>query len=104
MSPVGSFEKLAPNSYWKLVGVLGVLSAFVILAFYGVVGGWTLRYTFLSFEGGFSELAGNPDLSGAVFNNFITNPWYPLFFHFIFMGLCIWVIIHGIKGGIERWS
>ena len=104
LSPVGAFEKLAPNSYWKLVGVLGVLSAFVILAFYGVVGGWTLRYTFLSLAGGFSELSGNPDLSEAVFNNFITNPWYPLFFHFIFMGLCIWIIIHGIKGGIEKWS
>ena len=100
LSPVGAFEKLAPNSYWKWVGMLGVLSAFVILAFYGVVGGWTLRYTFMSLTGGFSELAENPDLSGAVFDNFITNPWNPLFWHFIFMGLSIWVIVHGIKGGI----
>lgn len=104
LSPVGAFEKLAPNSYWKWVGVLGVLSAFVILAFYGVVGGWTLRYTFLSLTGGFSELAGNPDLSGVVFDNFITNPWNPLFWHIIFMGLSIWVIVHGIKGGIEKWT
>jgi len=104
LSPVGAFEKLAPNSYWKWVGMLGVLSAFVILAFYGVVGGWTLRYTFMSLTGGFSELAENPDLSGAVFDNFITNPWNPLFWHFIFMGLSIWVIVHGIKGGIEKWT
>ena len=33
LSPVGAFEKLAPNSYWKWVGMLGVCSAFVILAF-----------------------------------------------------------------------
>ncbi len=104
LSPVGAFEKLAPNSYWKWVGMLGVLSAFVILAFYGVVGGWTLRYTFMSLTGGFSELAENPDLSEAVFDNFITNPWNPLFWHFIFMGLSIWVIVHGIKGGIEKWT
>ena len=104
LSPVGAFEKLAPNSYWKWVGMLGVLSAFVILAFYGVVGGWTLRYTFMSLTGGFSELAENPDLSGAVFDNFITNPWNPLFWHFIFMGLSIWVIVHGIQGGIEKWT
>jgi len=104
LSPVGAFEKLAPKSFWKWVGMLGVCSAFVILAFYGVVGGWTLRYTFMSLMGDFSDLTGNPAISGEVFNSFITNPFYPLFWHFIFMGLCIWVIINGIKGGIEKWT
>ena len=104
LSPVGAFEKLAPNSYWKWVGMLGVLSAFIILAFYGVVGGWTLRYTFMSLTGGFSELAGDTDLSSSIFDKFITNPWNPLFWHFIFMGLSIWIIINGIKGGIEKWT
>lgn len=104
LSPVGAFEQLAPKSFWKWVGMLGVCSAFVILAFYGVVGGWTLRYTFLSLMGGFANLVGDPETSGSVFNNFITNTWHPLFWHFIFMGLCIWVIINGIKGGIEKWT
>ena len=44
LSPVGAFEKLAPGSNWKWVGFLGVASAFVILSFYGVVGGWILKY------------------------------------------------------------
>ena len=44
LSPVGAFEKIAPNSNWKWVGFLGVASAFVILSFYGVVGGWILKY------------------------------------------------------------
>ena len=104
LSPVGAFEKLAPKSFWKWVGMLGVCSAFVILAFYGVVGGWTLRYTFMSLMGDFSDLTGNPAISGEVFNSFITHPLYPLLWHFIFMGLCIWVIINGIKGGIEKWT
>ena len=43
LSPVGAFEKLAPGSSWKYVGFLGVASAFVILSFYGVVGGWILK-------------------------------------------------------------
>tara|TARA_B100000315_G_scaffold47101_1_gene41878 strand:+ start:1533 stop:2906 length:1374 start_codon:yes stop_codon:yes gene_type:complete len=104
LNPVGAFEKLAPKSWWKGVGYLGVASAFVILSFYSVVGGWTLRYTFLSLMGGFHELAGNPELSGNLFNSFITSDWNPLFWHFIFMGLCIWIIINGVKGGIEKWS
>ncbi len=104
LSPVGAFERLAPKSFWKGVGMLGVGSAFVILAFYGVVGGWTLRYTFMALMGGFTELAGDPIASGNVFDAFITNPWSPLIWHFIFMGLTIFVIIQGIKGGIEKWT
>ena len=34
LSPVGAFEKLAPNSNWKWVAFLGVASAFVILGSY----------------------------------------------------------------------
>ena len=43
---VGSFRKLAPRKPWFLVGMLGVAAAFVILAFYAVVAGWTLSYLF----------------------------------------------------------
>ena len=104
LSPVGAFEKIAPKSFWKWVGMLGVASAFVILSFYGVVGGWTLRYTFLSLMGGFSDIAGNSDMSGEVFNSFISSPWSPLSWHLVFMGTCIFIIINGIKGGIEKWT
>ena len=34
-SPVGAFKKIAPNSNWKWVGFIGVLSSFVILSYYG---------------------------------------------------------------------
>jgi SNF family Na+-dependent transporter len=56
LSPVGAFKKLAPGSWWKSVGFLGVASAFVILSFYSVVGGWTLRYTFVAISGGFETM------------------------------------------------
>jgi len=104
LSPVGAFEKLAPGSNWKWVGYLGVGSAFVILSFYGVVGGWILKYIILSVSGGFNTLAGNPEAAGNVFNNFITGLWSPLLFQVIFMTVSIWVIVKGVKGGIEKWS
>src|SRR6056297_937586 len=37
----GSFKKLAPKSYWPLVGLMGIVAAFVILAFYSTIAGWT---------------------------------------------------------------
>jgi len=104
LSPVGAFEKLAPNSKWKWVGFLGVGSAFAILSFYGVVGGWIMKYIVISLTGGFSELAGNPDAAGSVFNHFITGTWSPILYQVIFMTICIWVIVNGVKGGIEKWS
>ena len=104
LSPVGAFETLAPKTKWKWLGFLGVASAFVILSFYGVVGGWIMKYIVISLTGGFKELAGNPDAAGSVFNNFITGTWSPIFFQVIFMTVCIWVIINGVKGGIEKWS
>ena len=57
-----------------------------------------------SISGGFSELAGNPDAAGSSFNGFITGSYSPLFYQLIFMGLTIFVIIRGVKGGIEKWS
>ena len=104
LSPVGAFKTLAPNSNWKWVGYLGVASAFVILSYYGVVGGWILKYIIDSVSGGFSGLAGNPDAAGATFNGFITGTYGPLFYQILFMALCIFVIIRGVKGGIEKWS
>ena len=104
LSPVGAFEKLAPGTNWKWVGYLGVASAFVILSFYGVVGGWILKYIIDSFSGSFDALAGNPEAAGAMFNGFITSAWSPVIYQVLFMALCIWVIVNGVKGGIEKWS
>src|SRR6056297_2262686 len=41
---LGSFKVLAPGTPWWLVGFMGILAAFVILAFYSTVAGWTLEY------------------------------------------------------------
>ncbi|MBA65523.1 MAG: sodium-dependent transporter [Candidatus Marinimicrobia bacterium] len=104
LSPVGAFKTLAPNTNWKFVGVLGVCAAFVILSFYGVVGGWTLRYAMLSLSGGFMDFSGNPELAGQQFKSFISNPINPVFWQIAFMALTIMVIIKGVKGGIEKWA
>ncbi|MFQ6676827.1 MAG: sodium-dependent transporter [Fidelibacterota bacterium] len=104
LSPVGAFETLAPKTNWKWVGFLGVASAFVILSFYGVVGGWVTKYIIMSITGKFNALAGNPEAAGNVFNHFITSTWSPVLYQIIFMILCIWVIVNGVKGGIEKWA
>ena len=80
LSPVGAFSVLAPKSNWKYAGFLGVTSAFVILSFYGVVGGWILKYITISISGGFAALDGNTDAASTLFTNFIQSTWSPIFF------------------------
>ncbi|MBQ33857.1 MAG: sodium-dependent transporter [Candidatus Marinimicrobia bacterium] len=50
------------------------------------------------------KLVSNSDASASEFKSFKTNTWNPIFWQFIFMGICIWVIVNGVKGGIEKWS
>ena len=103
-SPVGAFSALSNGSRWKWLGMLGVASAFVILSFYSVIGGWTIKYTLLALAGSFGDIASSPGGAQAEFDQFVTNPVEPIFWHLIFMGLAILIITKGVKGGIEKWS
>lgn len=102
--PVGAFRTLnPPKSYWPLAGVLGVVSGFVILSFYSVVAGWSLAYIFKAIDGQFATFT-DSTIAGAAFAKFSGDPWQPLFWHTIFMLMCVGVVIKGIKSGLERWN
>lgn len=103
-SPVGAFSALSNGSRWRWLGMLGVASAFVILSFYSVIGGWTIKYSLLALVGSFGEIASSPGGAQAEFDQFVANPVEPIFWHMIFMGLTIFIITKGIRGGIEKWS
>lgn len=96
----GSFKKLAPNSAWPVVGLLGVGAAFMILAFYGVVAGWAVEYVVASVENGFKSQS--PDQLTARFTNFIEAPIKPLFYQLLFMFMTGLIVMVGIKDGIEK--
>jgi neurotransmitter:Na+ symporter, NSS family len=99
---IGSFRKLAPGTPWFVPGVMGLVAAFMILAFYGVVAGWTLEYLFKAVTNSF--VGKNPaDLEG-MFGGFISQLAKPIFWQIIFMGLTCWIVLAGIKGGIEKAS
>jgi len=41
---VGAFKVLQPGSAWKSIGIMGVVSAFLIMFFYSSVAGWVYSY------------------------------------------------------------
>ena len=100
-NPVGAFDQIRPNSSWTGIGYMGVLAGFLILSFYGVVGGWTFAYVVKSITG--SVLAfPSPKEAGDFFGNFIGNTREVLFYHALFIGTCITIVLRGVHGGIEK--
>ena len=97
---VGAYRALAPGKPWVVAGFMGVLGGILVLSFYSVVAGWTLHYTIQSFG---LKLMGNQDF-GEVFNTFVTNPWKPLVYQFVFLLLTHFVVARGVESGIERFS
>lgn len=97
-----SFEKLAPGTLWKWVGVLGVMTGFTILGYYTVVAGWTLEYLFQTVTGGLQ----GKDAAGFIeqFNSFSQDPLRPLVWLFLFTAVTHYVIVRGVKDGIEKSS
>ncbi len=99
---LGSFKKLAPGKPWYLVGVMGLAASFLILSFYSAVAGWTLEYVFRSVTGVFSGTK-EQDFE-YIFVSFISGTWRPLFWQLLFMALTAWIVMAGIKKGIEKYT
>jgi len=102
LNPYGSFKKLAPGKPWYLIGLMGVVAAFMILAFYTTVAGWTLEYFYQALIG---NLSGKTDVEyTSMFNTFISSSFRPLLWFLIFMGMTGFIIISGVKEGIEKYT
>lgn len=98
----GAYRKLAPGTPWRWVGFLGVLTGFLILSYYSVVAGWTLEFVF---EAGANRFAGKaPGDFGAAFDSFLQNPVRPVVWLACFLLLTHFVVVRGVKKGIERSS
>lgn len=98
LAAVGAYKKF--SNKWTFAGVLGVLSAFFIMGFYPVVGGWALAYVFKSVTG----LLSNSAAIGDAFGAFISSPVEPLIWMAIYLIANIVIVAKGIAGGIEKAS
>lgn len=98
----GAFKNLAPGSPWKFVGMLGVAAAFMILAFYGVVAGWSIDYVIKALSDSFASKS--PGELETMFFNFTELPITPILYQLFFMVLTMGIVIIGVKDGIEKYA
>ena len=102
LNPFGAFRKLAPKQPWFVVGIIGTIAAFMILSFYGAVGGWTMEYLYKSILNQFSGKS-TTEL-GLMFESFRSESFMPLLWQIVFMALTFLIVVAGIEKGIEKYS
>lgn len=99
LGAVGAYAKLGKKYKW--IGLLGILAAFCLLAFYNVLGGLVMRYMF----GFVLQILGVDGFSGQS-GNFFSYILYDysgmVFFHVLFIVCNIVIVMGGIQGGIEK--
>ncbi len=96
----GAFRIVSNGSPWKWVGRMGVFTGWFILCYYVVVGAWTMHYTFLSVTNAFYEVPAT-EYEG-IFNGFVSSPWMPTLWLFVFIAVIHFVITRGVQSGIEK--
>jgi neurotransmitter:Na+ symporter, NSS family len=96
LSPIGALRALGGEG-WSKMGYLFVAAGLLILAYYSVIAGWTVRYAVES------ALTGFPGSPGEHFGQ-VAAGGSAIALHLGFMAVTILVVRGGVKGGIERAS
>lgn len=96
-----AFRNTAGNRRWDILGYASILAAFMILAFYAVVAGWTLEYIVDSATGLFKETpnAGRHEQFTSFISSLRAVGWAILF-----LLIDAFVMMAGVVKGIERVS
>ena len=98
----GAFRKLAPGKSWGYVSFIGITASLLILSFYSVVAGWTMRYTFASLCGFGTDVT--PEGLHREFEEFSANPMASVGWTIVFLLLNYFILARGIRNGIEKIS
>ena len=96
-----AYSRMDTHKAWHIVGLMGVITGFLITGYYAVVSGWCLQYIFAS---GVGELRGDPQYIASYFADFSASPLRPVFWTVVVFLLTHVIIVRGVRGGIEKAS
>lgn len=96
-SAIGAFKLL--DKRFSFVGVLASFVPIIILPYYSVIGGWVTKYISVFATGSATQAA-----KDGYFDAFVSNPFEPIFWFLIFIGLSSLIVLLGVEKGIEKIS
>ena len=94
---VDALGKISGNFIGRATGIWGCITVSLILAFYAIVGGWMLVY----FADSAVNIVGLSSASDWLLTSSVTRN---ILFCFLFMSLTAFIVVGGVKAGIEKWS
>lgn len=97
-----AFHILTPHSPWRHLGMLGVVVAGLILAYYAVIAGWVFKYAALYISGSLHVLS-EPG-HAAAFAGHIASGAEALAWQTAGLALTMVIVVKGVQRGIERIS
>lgn len=97
-----AFLVLEPGSHWNIIGYFGILSSVIILGFYMVISGWVTDYMIQSFGNEF--MGKSSQQLTQSFTDFVSDPFRPLMWVYIFLFINYIILSQGVTKGIERAS
>ncbi|MEW6070224.1 MAG: sodium-dependent transporter [Candidatus Thermoplasmatota archaeon] len=96
LGTIGAFRVFAGKKY-AVMGAWMMVVSTIVCFYYAVVTGWTIRYFIVASSGNLTPTTNTVEL----WQNFITSPLEIIFFQFIAIALCAYVVYKGIRKGIE---
>lgn len=81
------------------IGVLACATGYLVLAFYSVVGGWTVYYLLQALTG--HGIVNDPAMMREAFGTFASSDWTPVACHMAFLTASAVVVFGGVEKGIE---
>ena len=88
------------HPFWKIIGIMALLSGFMILMFYTVVAGWAFAYAPKAATGSFVGEGG--DAIGAMFGGMLADPVGLTIWMTVVLGLTMAIVVRGLQGGLEK--
>lgn len=96
-----AFQKMSGGRKgWRWMGLVPVVSGFLVLSYYAVVAGWTLYYTFEALLDGFSGKT--PEEFTRDFVAFSSDSTMPVIWTGIILAMTCAIVALGVQRGIER--
>ena len=100
-----SYKSEMGKFFGPLLGWLAMISPFLILSFYTVLGAYCLEYMCLNLADLAFGVAGVSNMSGGdLFGTMLTNQLGSVVFTVFYIALCYFIIKGGIKDGIEKFN
>jgi neurotransmitter:Na+ symporter, NSS family len=93
-------QEVGATRLWALIGLFGIITAFLILSFYSVIGGWAIAYAVETASYGLAGL--DAASAQARFDALMASPARMTAYHLVYMAAVAFIVARGIARGIEE--